>query len=325
MGKVVREELIRRLADGNFVSGQVLADALGVSRTAISKHIQTLTEMGLDIFKVHGKGYRLASPINLLQAPQIQHYLKSLGSNNLVEVHTIIDSTNSYLMRRLPNQVINGQACVAEYQSAGRGRRGKNWVSPFASHLYLSMYYSLEQGVAAAMGLSVVIGLAVADVLEKHYRVSAQLKWPNDIYINGQKIAGILVELEGQPTEAGHSVIGLGLNIQMPQALATSIDQPWTDLAQHVSTPIDRNLLVAQLITQFNRRLAQHQQFGLNPMLSDWLRRDVFLNQAVEIISGSQTNRGICRGINASGALLLEVDGKVKPIYGGEVSLRRQN
>ncbi|WP_394175725.1 bifunctional biotin--[acetyl-CoA-carboxylase] ligase/biotin operon repressor BirA [Thalassotalea litorea] len=324
MGKVVREELIRRLASGDFVSGQVLADALGVSRTAISKNIQTLTEMGLDIFKVHGKGYRLAEPIHLLQANVIQQHLLSFGANNPVEVHTIIDSTNSYLLRRLPNQVVNGQACVAEYQSAGRGRRGKNWVSPFASHLYLSMYHPLEQGLSAAMGLSVVIGLAVADALEAAYAIDVQLKWPNDIYVEGKKLAGILVELEGQPTESGHSVIGLGLNIQMPKAQGDAIDQPWTDLSQHTDILIDRNLLVAKLISQFNHRLIQHHQYGLAPMLVDWQRRDIFINQAVEIFSGGQTSRGICRGINANGALLIEINGKVKPIYGGEVSLRRQ-
>lgn len=325
MAKVVREELIRRLASGEFVSGQVLADALGVSRTAISKHIQALSDMGLDVFKVHGKGYRLAEPINLLDAERIQEILLSLGASNPIEVHTIIDSTNSYLLRRLPNQVIDGQTCVAEYQSAGRGRRGKNWVSPFASHLYVSMYHSLEQGVAAAMGLSVVIGLAVADVLEQDYKLDVQLKWPNDIYIDGRKLAGILVELEGQPTEAGHSVIGLGLNIQMPEAQGQVIDQPWTDIASQLGQSVDRNVLVARLISQFNRRLQQHKLYGLTPMLADWQRRDIFINQAVEIISANQSTRGICRGINANGALLIEINGKVKPIYGGEVSLRKQS
>lgn len=325
MGKVVREELIRRLAKGDFVSGQVLADSLGVSRTAISKNIQTLTDMGLDVFKVHGKGYRLAEPINLLQVDLIQQYLQTLRVSNPVEVHTIIDSTNSYLLRRLPNQVVDGQTCVAEYQSAGRGRRGKNWVSPFASHLYLSMYYPLEQGVAAAMGLSVVIGLAVADVLEKSFQLDVQLKWPNDIYVDGKKLAGILVELEGQPTESGHSVIGLGLNINMPPLQGVEIDQPWTDISRHTRLAVDRNRLVANLIAQFNIRLAQHKQYGLSPMLADWQRRDIFLNQPVEIHSGGQVTRGICRGINVNGALLIEVNGKIKPIYGGEVSLRRQS
>ncbi|QDP02531.1 bifunctional biotin--[acetyl-CoA-carboxylase] ligase/biotin operon repressor BirA [Thalassotalea sp. PS06] len=325
MAKVVREELIRRLASGEFVSGQLLADALGVSRTAISKHIKALSDMGLDVFKVHGKGYRLAEPIYLLNAERIQEILLSLGASNPIEVHTIIDSTNSYLLRRLPNQVIDGQTCVAEYQSAGRGRRGKNWVSPFASHLYVSMYHSLEQGVAAAMGLSVVIGLAVADVLEQYYKLDVQLKWPNDIYIDGRKLAGILVELEGQPTEAGHSVIGLGLNIQMPEAQGQVIDQPWTDIASQLGQSVDRNILVARLISQFNRRLQQHKLYGLTPMLADWQRRDIFINQAVEIISANQLTRGICRGINANGALLIEINGKVKPIYGGEVSLRKQS
>lgn len=322
MAKVVREELIKRLADGQFISGQVLATDTGVSRTAISKHIKVLTEMGLDIFSVQGKGYKLANPIQLLEQQVIVQKLRQQGATNIVEVHNLIDSTNSYLMRRLPNNVTHGQVCIAEYQSSGRGRRGKQWISPFGSHLYLSMYWHLEQGLSAAMGISIVIGLAVSDVLKSEYDLDVQLKWPNDIYVEGKKLAGILVELEGQSVGPGNCVIGLGLNLNMPQQSAVQIDQPWTDLQQAVNTPIDRNQLAANLITTISKRLEQHHKFGLAPMLNDWQRQDYFINQAVRLVTGEKETRGICRGINASGALLLEVDGKQKPIYGGEVSLR---
>ncbi|WP_068544304.1 bifunctional biotin--[acetyl-CoA-carboxylase] ligase/biotin operon repressor BirA [Thalassotalea crassostreae] len=322
MAKVVREELIRRLSEGKFVSGQLLAEQLDVSRTAISKHIKALGEMGLDIFSVQGKGYKLASPIHLLNQQQMQDNLRELDCNNMVEVHSIIDSTNSYLMRRLPNNVVHGQACVSEFQSAGRGRRGKQWVSPFSSHLYLSMYWRLEQGIAAAMGVSVVVGLAVSDVLQRHYNLDVELKWPNDIYVEGKKLAGILVELEGQSIGPGNCVIGLGLNINMPQMMAEQIDQPWTDLNRELARQVDRNLLAAQLIASISARLEQHLQFGLAPMILEWQRQDYFYNKPVKLIAGSNETRGICKGINASGALLLEVDGKVQPVYGGEVSLR---
>ncbi|KGJ92165.1 bifunctional biotin--[acetyl-CoA-carboxylase] ligase/biotin operon repressor BirA [Thalassotalea sp. ND16A] len=322
MAKVVREELIRRLADGHFISGQHLAEQLNVSRTAISKHIKVLNEMGLDIFSVQGKGYKLAESITLLDQQVIVNELNTLSLTNKVEVHSIIDSTNSYLMRRLPNNVTHGQTCVSEYQSAGRGRRGKEWVSPFASHLYLSMYWHLEQGMSAAMGISLVVGIAVSDVLQGEYGVDVQLKWPNDIYVNGLKLAGILVELEGQSVGPGNCVIGLGLNINMPKIGASKIDQPWTDLQLILNQPIDRNLLTAKLIAQISKRLVQHHQFGLAPMLGDWQRQDYFYNKPVKLITGDKETRGICKGINASGALLLEIDGKQQPIYGGEVSLR---
>ncbi|MEW6999768.1 bifunctional biotin--[acetyl-CoA-carboxylase] ligase/biotin operon repressor BirA [Colwelliaceae bacterium BS250] len=322
MAKVVREELIRRLAAGQFVSGQVIGEELGVSRTAISKHIKVLTEMGLDIFSVQGKGYKLASPIQLLEQKLITQHLKQQGLDNVVEVHSLIDSTNSYLMRRLPNNVTHGQVCVAEYQSAGRGRRGKEWVSPFGSHLYLSMYWYLEQGLVAAMGISLVVGIAVSDVLKQQYNLDVQLKWPNDIYVNGVKLAGILVELEGQSIGPGNCVIGLGLNIAMPEQSANKIDQPWIDMQQAIGATVDRNILSAKLIAKISERLEQHHKYGLAPMLSDWQRQDYFINKAVKLITGAKETRGICRGINSSGALLLEVDGKQQPIYGGEVSLR---
>ncbi|NMP15990.1 bifunctional biotin--[acetyl-CoA-carboxylase] ligase/biotin operon repressor BirA [Thalassotalea sp. Y01] len=322
MAKVVREELIRQLASGQFVSGQFLAEHLGVSRAAISKHVKALGEMGLDIFSVQGKGYKLAHPMQLLEQQQISQHLQTLGAQNNVEVHTIIDSTNSYLMRRLPNQVTHGQVCISEYQSAGRGRRGKQWQSPLGSHLYMSMYWYLEQGMAAAMGISIVVGIAVADVLKGIYGLPVQLKWPNDIYVDGAKLAGILVELEGQSIGPGHCVIGLGLNVQMPDNSAAEIDQSWTDLSRELTDNIDRNLLTAQLIAQISKRLKQHHQFGLAPMLDDWQKQDYFYNKNVLLLAGDKTTRGICKGINQSGALLLEIDGKLQPVYGGEVSLR---
>lgn len=321
MAKVVREELIKQLANGKFISGQYLAEHLGVSRAAISKHVKVLTQMGLDIFSVQGKGYKLANAIDLLNQQTIEDELAKLNLHNTVEVHSIIDSTNSYLMRRLPNHVSQGQACIAEFQSAGRGRRGKEWISPFASHLYLSMYWQLEQGLSAAMGLSLVVGIAITDVLQ-NIGVDAQLKWPNDIYVNGVKLAGILVELEGQSTGPGNCVIGLGLNVNMPSQSATKIDQPWTDLTQVLNYQVDRNHLTAQLIKAMCVRLEQHQLYGLAPMLNEWQKRDFFFDKAVKVISGSKETRGLCKGINSSGALLLEVDGKIQPVFGGEVSLR---
>ncbi|MDN3652825.1 bifunctional biotin--[acetyl-CoA-carboxylase] ligase/biotin operon repressor BirA [Thalassotalea ponticola] len=322
MAKLLREQLIKHLATGQFVSGQQLAEQLGVSRTAIAKHVKALTEMGLDIFSVRGKGYKLAQPITLLDQQCISKHLATLGATNVVDVHTLIDSTNSYLMRRLPNRVAHQQVCIAEYQSAGRGRRGKQWHSPFASHLYMSMYWQLEQGLATAMGISLVVGLAVSDVLINQYQLPAQVKWPNDIYINGKKLAGILLELEGASAGAAHCVIGLGLNVNMPSLAASKIGQPWTDLNQHVGTPLDRNLLSAQLIYQLNIRLNQHRRNGLAPMLDDWRKRDYFYNRDVQINSANKTSKGVCRGINQNGALLLEIDGKVQSIYGGEISLR---
>ncbi|RHW76209.1 bifunctional biotin--[acetyl-CoA-carboxylase] ligase/biotin operon repressor BirA [Colwellia sp. RSH04] len=320
MTKVIKQHLIRSLAQGQFISGQQLGDELNVSRTAIAKHIKALTELGLDIYSVTGKGYRLSQPINLLDKNTIDSLLND--TRIVVEVHNLIDSTNDYLMRRLPNQLTQGQVCLAECQSAGRGRRGRKWVSPFGSQIYLSMYWYLEQGLSAAMGLSLVTALAVSDAIKEYCDVQVQLKWPNDIYINGVKLAGILIDLEGQALEPSHSVIGIGINLNMPEQAAKAIDQQWTDLQSHCSKNIDRSELSASIIKHLRARLVEHQNHGLTPMLDDWHQQDVFLNKAVRLLTGERVTSGICRGINNQGALMLEVNGQLKPIYGGEVSLR---
>ena len=330
MTKAVKEHLVKSLASGQFVSGQLLGEQLGISRTAIAKHIKALTEMGLDIYSVTGKGYKLAQPLYLLEKDKIISFLVNEASKQtekqsdlpLVEVHSLIDSTNDYLMRRLPNQVSPGQVCLAEYQSAGRGRRGRQWISPFGSQIYLSMYWYLEQGLSAAMGLSLVSALAVSDAVKAHSDIQVQLKWPNDIYLDGVKLAGILIDLEGQALEPSHCVIGIGLNLHMPEEAGKLIEQKWTDLQSHSKVKINRNALSAQLISCLRQRLHQHQHEGLVPMLDEWHAHDAFLNKRVKLITGQRVTYGICRGVNNQGALLLEVDGQVKPVYGGEVSLR---
>ncbi len=322
MAKAVREYLIKALASGEFVSGQDLGNQLDISRTAISKHIKALTEMGLDVYSVTGKGYKLSQPLSLLTQSAITKALPHNTTSSDIEVHSLIDSTNSYLLRRLPNQLSQGQVCLAEYQSAGRGRRGRQWISPFGSQIYLSMYWYLEQGLSAAMGLSLVTALAVSDAVYALTKIQVQLKWPNDIYLDGVKLAGILIDLEGQALEPSHSVIGIGLNLNMPAQAAEKIDQKWTDLQSHTKSKIDRNELSGQLIHHLLKRLTQHQKEGLSVMLDEWHKQDFYLNKRVKLLTGERTTKGICRGVNNQGALMLEVDGQVKPIYGGEVSLR---
>ena len=320
--KAIREQLIKQLVKGGFLSGQVLGAELGVSRAAISKHISALQEMGLDIFSVTGKGYRLAEPIELLDEGKINAELAYHNVKTKVEVHNLIDSTNSYLMRRLPNQNLPGQVCIAEYQSAGRGRRGRRWVSPFGSHIYLSMYWYLEQGMTAAMGLSVVAALAVSDAIKTLYNIDVELKWPNDIYFNGVKLAGILIDLEAQAMEPCHCVIGIGLNIKMSSKSADLVDQPWTDLSSAIGVEIDRNILAGHIISALLKRLKIHSETGINTMVAQWQSQDFYINKPVALITGDRVTRGISRGINNQGALMLEVNGQVGPVYGGEVSLR---
>lgn len=308
--------LISILADGEFHSGEHLGEKLGMSRAAINKHIQTIRDWGVDVFTVPGKGYSLPQPIQLLNESLIKAQTGSGG----VAVLPVIDSTNQYLFERL-DALESGDACIAEYQQAGRGRRGRQWFSPFGANLYLSMYWRLEQGPAAAVGLSLVIGIVMAEVLRDLGAKDVRVKWPNDLYLNDRKLAGILVELTGKTGDAAQIVIGAGINLAMRTAAADVIDQGWINL-QEAGIDIDRNALAITLIHELRAALKLFEQESLVPFLSRWTVLDNYINRQVKLIIGDREIFGISRGINEQGALLLEQDGIVKPWVGGEISLR---
>ncbi len=312
--------IIQLLADGQFYSGEWLGEQLSVSRTSISNYIKQAEQLGLDIHSVKGKGYKLAHSIELLDVDEI----KRQSGQNAIEVFTEIDSTNQYLMDRL-DQLTSGATCLAESQTAGRGRRGRKWISPFGSHLYLSMFWQLEAGIEAAMGLSLATGIATVNALTALGINGAQLKWPNDIYVNNKKLAGILVEMSAQAAGPCQLVVGLGLNIKMPSQMAAEIDQPWTDLSQIGGAGVSRNTLAAHIIMALEQTLALYEQEGLAPFLPRWQELDAFINQPVNLIMGPKTISGIARGVDKQGALLVEQHGVVKPFIGGEISLRLAN
>jgi len=310
-------KLLNLLADGEFHSGEKIGELLGVSRTSVNNYIKGLQEIGLDIYKVPGRGYQSAKAIELLDEKQI----RSLSNNPLVKVEQILDSTNQWLLDKIPN-IKNGQTCIAEYQLAGRGRRGRTWVSPFASHLYFSYYWRFDAGIDKLSGLSLLVGIATVNALEEIGIQGVSLKWPNDIYYQGKKLAGILIELNAQANEACHTVIGIGINVCMPPEQAKLIDQPWIDLDSLSGEKMDRNLLSAALISELQKLLPEYENSGLQPYLQRWFDLDCFLDKPVNVLLAEQNKPGICRGINESGALLLECDGKIESFIGGEVSLR---
>ena len=312
-------KLVAILADGEFHSGEQIGEQLGMSRAAINKHIKTLKEWGLDVFTVTGKGYCLPAPIELLDEDKINTALKQQG----VAVIPVIDSTNQYLLERM-NTLQTGDACVAEYQQAGRGRRGRQWFSPFGANLYLSMYWRLDQGPAAAMGLSLVIGIVIAEVLQQLGAEDVRVKWPNDLYLNDRKLAGILVEMTGKTGDAAQIVFGAGINLAMRSPDANVVNQGWINL-QEAGIAINRNELVSVLVNQLRRSLKEFEREGLTPFISRWQRLDNFINRPVKLLIGEREVLGIARGIDPQGGLLLEQDGVTKAWVGGEISLRPQD
>lgn len=312
-------KLVALLADGEFHSGEQLGEALGMSRAAINKHIQTLKSWGLDVYTVTGKGYSLPAPIQLLNEADILSHLHQPD----LDVIPVIDSTNQYLLDRM-DQLPSGHACIAEYQQAGRGRRGRKWFSPFGSNLYLSMYWRLEQGPAAAMGLSLVIGIVMAEVIQSLGAPDVRVKWPNDLYLNDRKLAGILVELTGKTGDAAQIVMGAGVNLVMRSEGAAEINQGWINL-QEAGVEIDRNELAAKIINSLREALPIFERDGLAPFVERWDALDNFINRPVKLLIGDREVHGIARGIDKQGGLLLEQEGEVKSWVGGEISLRPGN
>ncbi len=309
-------KLVDILSDGEFHSGEQLGERLGMSRAAINKHIQTLKSWGLDVYTVTGKGYSLSAPIQLLDEQAI---LSQVTQGN-VSVIPVIDSTNQYLLERM-HEMESGAACIAEYQQAGRGRRGRQWFSPFGANLYMSMYWRLEQGPAAAMGLSLVIGIIMAETLRSLGADDVRVKWPNDIYLNDRKLAGILVELTGKTGDAAQIVIGAGINLAMRTADESQINQGWINL-QEAGVTVNRNELAARLINSLREALPLFEQEGLTPFVARWAALDNFINRPVKLLIGEREVHGIARGVDSQGGLLLEQDGEIKAWVGGEISLR---
>ncbi|NAZ71983.1 bifunctional biotin--[acetyl-CoA-carboxylase] ligase/biotin operon repressor BirA [Vibrio toranzoniae] len=310
--------LLKCLADGEFHSGEDLGEMIGVSRAAISKHIKGIQEWGLDIYRVQGKGYKLAERLDMLD----QQKLSAVSHEASLELISIIGSTNQHLLERT-NTLKSGSVCVAEYQSAGRGRRGREWVSPFGANLYLSMYWRLDAGMAAAMGLSLVVGVAVVEALEVMGVEGVKLKWPNDLYHNDKKLAGILVELSGQSGGAAHIVIGLGLNLSMDPK-TSGIGQPWTSLKEVCGGKVpDRNHLAQTLINAWDKALVDYELKGMSNFVARWNRLDNFLGRNVKLIIGPREIEGIVQGIDEQGAVLLKTDNGIESYIGGEISLRK--
>ncbi|GJL83441.1 MAG: bifunctional ligase/repressor BirA [marine bacterium B5-7] len=317
----VSRVILDRLAEGRFVSGQKLADELNISRAAIQQHVATLKHRGLDIQSVHGRGYRLARPIEPLSESVIRQQFNegSVKRIKVLDVLDQVDSTNQYLRSELDSGR-NIDACFAEYQLAGRGRRGRTWLAaPYGSILF-SLRYELSGGPAASSGLSLAAGVAAARALEKAGVDGVELKWPNDLMLGGDKLGGVLIELSGELGEQCTCIIGVGLNLYLPERLAKACGQKVTSLDQHNEGTLQRNNLAALLVNSLVDILAEFDVGGFTPFRDEWQRRDLYRNCEVCISHGEKTLKGVARGVADDGALLVESDGsRIHRITTGEV------
>jgi len=317
-----RLALLELLADGAFHSGTALGDALGISRAAVHKAVESLADQGLELHRVTGRGYRLVTPATPLRRSVIEAALAVHLPGLPIEVLETVDSTNQFLLREAGPQA-GPAVCLAEVQTAGRGRRGRSWAASPYRNLTFSLRWRFEAGPAALAGLSLVAGLAVHEALQVLGVRSAGLKWPNDLLWQGRKLAGLLAEVRGELGGPSLAVLGVGINVHVAAAAAAEIDQPWVDLATVLGAPCDRNTLAVQVILALARAFERFGRDGFAPFQTLWERAHLFQGQDVLLSEGERRHEGRVLGVEATGALRLRLrDGGERSFHAGEVSLR---
>ncbi len=311
---------LKLLSDGAFHSGEELGALLGISRAAVWKILKKVELLGIAVTSVKGRGYCIEGGLDLLDESKI--HPRQSGSLH-INIFAQLDSTNSYLLNQKQPEC---QVCLAESQTAGRGRRGRTWVSPFAQNLYLSIGWGFDGGVAAIEGLSLAIGLAVLRCLKTYGVNGLSLKWPNDILYQDKKLGGVLIEMSGDPAGYCSCIVGVGINVSMQEAQGASIDRAWVNLndillEQGLGLP-GRNQLASSLLDELVQVLSDYQGKGFAAYTAEWEAAAAYLDQCVSVHAGSNVQIGIFRGVDKTGALRLDVDGVERIVHGGEVSLR---
>lgn len=323
-----RLELLRRLADGREHSGEALAAALEVSRAAVWKQVRRLDEWGLEVEAVPGRGYRLTRALSLLDRDVLRDALPETAAARLRELTVVdeLESTNDALLAVHDLPPGRFDACLAEYQSRGRGRRGRDWIAPFGSGLCLSVNWSFAEVPPRVSALSLAIGVAITRALAACGVNGAQLKWPNDVLHGGRKLGGILLELRAEAAGPAYVVIGVGLNVSLPPAAYATIGQGGLepvglDQLGLANLP-DRTQLAAALVGQLVLALEDFGQHGFAPFAGAWRAADALAAQPVRVLHGEESIDGIARGIDDDGAFVLEVAGRRQRFVSGEVSVR---
>lgn len=317
--------LLACLQDGKFHSGQTLATTMELSRTAVWKQIRYLQGLGLEIQALKGRGYRLTRPLELLDRGRIEQSLQAKGMTAVpLTIHCQLPSTNTHLLETAQAQP-TGSVCLAEMQTAGKGRMGRRWVSPLGSNLCLSILWRFSSPEALG-GLSLAVGVAVVRALSNIGFPPLALKWPNDVLWQGRKLGGILVEATGEAQGGCTAVVGLGLNLFIPKCAATQIDQPWVDAETLLPGNVpSRNHLAAGLIWRLSSLLQDYENRGLEPWLEDWRRCNCVLGRKVSISQGDRQFAATAMDVAANGALIVQLaNGQKQTLLAGDIQLRTQ-
>ncbi len=312
------------LADGQFHSGEALAQHFNVTRATIWNAIQHAESLGIEVFSVRGRGYKLPNKINLLDKSEV---LKAIGEQRAwfnLQILDEVASTNTYLMQQ--KGAAHATCVAAHVQTHGKGRRGRTWVSQLDASLTFSLLWRFQCGAAALSGLSLAVGVALIRAFNALGVNQAQLKWPNDVLVldenkHGKKLAGILIELQGDLEGPSAAVIGIGFNLNLPKSVLASIDQPAIDLAS--VKEIDQNILLGTLLKHLADVLRSFETSGFIGLRDEWLQYHAYENKAVRMLLPNGTAvEGVVKSVADDGILLVETALGLQRFSAGEISLR---
>ncbi|MDE2365450.1 MAG: biotin--[acetyl-CoA-carboxylase] ligase [Betaproteobacteria bacterium] len=321
--------ILRLLSDNEFHSGETIAQGLGISRTSVSYALRGMQEAGVTVHKIHGRGYRLVDPVQWLDRDIILKHLGNGEAGNFnLEIVDIIGSTSSFLLQRIPMGLNPGnvpvQVVAAELQTNGRGRRGRQWHSGLGDGLTFSLAWQFPQGASFLSGLSLAVGVAIIRALESSGVKGASLKWPNDVMFNFCKLAGILIELQGDMFGPTVAVIGVGVNLKLPKSVQARIDQGTADVFSITGELPDRNKLLAVLLANLEVALREFDRNGLAPFMEEWTKYHIFENKSVTLrLPDGSSQEGMVDGVADDGSLLLRTATGIRRYSSGEITLRR--
>lgn len=315
--------ILTQLADGKFHSGEALARELNVTRATVFNGIQAAQAMGVSVFSVHGRGYRLPQAVTLLNHADI---VSAVGASQGVfhlEVLPEVDSTNTHLMRASAQGAPHLSVAVAELQTQGKGRRGRVWVSQLGASLTFSLLWRFQCGAAALSGLSLAVGVALVRGLTRMGVPDVQLKWPNDVLIQGKKLAGILIELQGDMEGPSAAVIGVGINMQLSAETKSQIDQPVVDVLTVCGQAVNPNALLGVLLVEMHKAIQLFEQQGFAALKAEWTDWHAYQAQAVRMLMpNGNVIEGVVQDVAEDGVLLVQTADGLKPFNAGEISLR---
>ncbi|MGZ8196893.1 MAG: biotin--[acetyl-CoA-carboxylase] ligase [Burkholderiales bacterium] len=314
--------LLRALSDGDFHSGSALARGLEVTRGTIWNAVRSLEQIGLDVYRVRGRGYRLCEPVSLLDRDVVLRHAGEQAGRFRLEISDLVDSTNTRLMSLAQAGAPGGTVIAAELQQSGRGRMGRTWHSAIGGALTFSLLWRFREGAGALAGLSLAAGVALSRSLAK-LGAPVQLKWPNDLVCRGAKLGGILIEMQGDALGPSAAIIGIGINIRLAPAARAKIDQPAIDLASVCSGPIDRSRVLGHVLAELARVLERFATEGFGPFKSEWAASHAHQGREIALVLPTgRVEHGIARGVADDGSLIFEGAGGIRRVHSGEVSVR---